>query len=52
MRCQYCNEQEGVIEVNYNSEKNPQYAWMCKECAKNFKPSKRIVRNPDGESNK
>ena len=38
MICQYCDEQEATIEVNYMNEKEPQYAWMCDECAKEFKP--------------
>ena len=33
MRCQYCYEQEAVKNVNYMNEEEPQYAWMCEECA-------------------
>ena len=36
MRCQYCDEKKAVREVNYMNDKQPQFAWMCEECANEF----------------
>ena len=36
MRCQYCDERKAIMKINYMNKENPQYAWVCSDCAENF----------------
>ncbi len=36
MKCQYCDEYTAVKKVNYMNKQNPQFAWVCEDCAKEF----------------
>jgi len=47
MRCQYCNETEGIVLVKY--DKNCKPAWMCKVCAEIFKTDMKTKTKKIGE---